>query len=422
MSAEPLQIGSGRRVVITGLGAVTPLGNSAEDLWKACLSGCSGVSRITAFDPSEYTTQIAAQVKNFEPTQYMEKKDARRMDRFVHFAAAAARMAIEDSGLQITPDNAERVGTYIGSGIGGLSIIEEQHTTLLERGPSRISPFLIPGIICGMGAGLVAIMLGAKGPSSCVTTACAVGNNNIGDAFWVIKRGDADAMITGGTEAGITPLGIAGFCAARTMSQRNDEPERASRPFEKDRDGFLMGEGSGILILEELQSALARNARIYGEITGYGATTDAYHITSPAPEHEGAARSMRMALKQAGLAPEAVSYINAHGTSTDLNDKNETAAIKHVFGENAYNIPVSSTKSMTGHLIGAAGAVEAVISTLAIRDNMVPPTINYENPDPSCDLDYVPNQARAADVRIVMSNAFGFGGHNATIIMQRYEG
>jgi 3-oxoacyl-[acyl-carrier-protein] synthase II len=422
MSAETLRTERGRRVVITGLGAVTPLGNSAEALWKACVAGCSGVGRITAFDPSEYTTQIAAEVKDFDPTQYMEKKDARRMDRFVHFAIAAARMALNDAGLEITPDNAERVGTYIGSGIGGLAIIEEQHSTLIEKGPSRISPFLIPGIICGMGAGMVAIMAGAKGPSSCVTTACAVGNNNIGDAYAVIQRGDADAMITGGAEAGITPLGIAGFCAARTMSTRNDDPERASRPFERDRDGFLMGEGSGVLILESLEHALARGARIYGELTGYGATTDAYHITSPAPEHEGAARSMRMALKQAGLEPYQVSYINAHGTSTELNDKNETAAIKNVFGDHAYKMPVSSTKSMTGHLIGAAGAVEAVICALAIRDGIVPPTINYENPDPSCDLDYVPNQARKMDVDVVMSNAFGFGGHNATLVMQKYKG
>lgn len=422
MSAETRHTDNGRRrVVITGLGAVTPLGNSAELLWKGCLAGCSGVSRIEAFDPSEYTTQIAAQVKEFDPAQFLDKKDVRRMDRFVHFAVAAARMALADSGLQITSDNDERVGTYIGSGIGGLAIIEEQHSVLMEKGPSRISPFLIPGIICGMGAGMTAIVLGAKGPSSCVTTACAVGNNNIGDAYWVIKRGDADAMITGGAEAAITPLGIAGFCAARTMSTRNDEPECASRPFESGRDGFLMGEGSGILILEELQSALSRNARIYAEITGYGATTDAYHITSPAPEHAGAARSMQMALAHAGLLPEDVSYINAHGTSTNLNDKNETAAIKNVFGDYAYKVPVSSTKSMTGHLIGAAGAVEAVVCALAIRDNRIPPTINYEIPDPSCDLDYVPNQSRAADVRVVMSNAFGFGGHNATIIMQRYE-
>lgn len=421
MSAENLRTERGRRVVITGLGAVTPLGNSAEVLWKACVAGCSGVGRIQAFDPSEYTTQIAAEVKNFDPTQFMEKKDARRMDRFVHFAIAAARMALDDSGLQITPDNAERVGTYIGSGIGGLSIIEEQHSTLMEKGPSRISPFLIPGIICGMGAGMAAIALGAKGPSSCVTTACAVGNNNIGDAFCVIQRGDADAMITGGAEAGITPLGIAGFCAARTMSTRNDAPERASRPFENGRDGFVMGEGSGVLILESLESALARGACIYGEMVGYGATTDAYHITSPAPEHEGAARSMRMALAQAGLKPEDVSYINAHGTSTELNDKNETVAIKNVFGDHAYKLPVSSTKSMTGHCIGAAGAVEAVICAMAIRDGIVPPTINYETPDPSCDLDYVPNEARKVDIDVVMSNAFGFGGHNATLVMRKYK-
>jgi 3-oxoacyl-[acyl-carrier-protein] synthase II len=410
-----------RRVVITGVGAVTALGQTVESLWKACLSGCSGVSRITGFDATGYTTRFAAEVKDWDPSPYMDRKEARRMDKFVQFAVAAAHQALADSGLAITDDNRDRIGVYIGSGIGGLSGIEEQHRVLLERGPGRISPFLIPGIICDMGAGMVSILLGARGPNSCVTTACATGANNIGDAFHVIKRGDADAMITGGAEASITPLGMAGFCAARTMSTRNDEPERASRPFDAGRDGFVMGEGSGILILEELEAARARGAKIYAEIVGYGMSGDAYHITAPAPNGEGAARAMQAALRSAGLQATDVDYINAHGTSTELNDKNETAAIKTVLGEHAYKIPISSTKSMTGHLIGAAGAVEAIFCALTLRDGIVAPTINYETPDPDCDLDYVPNQARKFEVRVAMSNSFGFGGHNATLILKRFE-
>src|SRR5581483_11913134 len=409
---------SARRVVITGVGAVTALGQTVESLWKACLSGCSGVSLITGFDATGYTTRFAAEIKDWDPSPYMDRKEARRMDKFVQFAVAAAHQALEDSGLAITDDNRDRIGVYIGSGIGGLSGIEEQHRALLERGPGRISPFLIPGIICDMGAGMVSILLGARGPNSCVTTACATGANNIGDAFHVIKRGDADAMITGGAEASITPLGMAGFCAARTMSTRNEEPERASRPFDAGRDGFVMGEGSGILILEELAAARARGAHIYAEIVGYGMSGDAYHITAPAPNREGAARAMRAALRSAGLQPTDVDYINAHGTSTELNDKNETAAIKTVLGEHAYNIPISSTKSMTGHLIGAAGAVETLLCALTLRDGIIAPTINYETPDPDCDLDYVPNQSRKAVVRVAMSDAFGFGGHHATIILK----
>lgn len=410
-----------RRVVITGVGAVTALGLDAETIWKACLTGCSAISPIESFDTTGYTTRFAGSIKEWDPSPWMDKKEARRMDRFIQFAAAAALTALADSGLQITEENRDHVGVYIGSGIGGLATIEEQHKVLLEKGPGRITPFLIPGIICDMGAGMVSILTGARGPNSCITTACATGTNSIGDAYEVIRRGDADAMIAGGAEACITPLGMAGFCQARSLSQRNDDPERASRPFDADRDGFVMSEGSGVVILETLESAQARGAKIYAELIGYGMAGDAYHITAPAPEGEGAARAMKAAIRSANIAPEAIDYINAHGTSTDLNDKNETAAIKTVLGEHAYKIPISSTKSATGHLIGAAGAVEAILCALTLRDGIVAPTIHYEKPDPNCDLDYVPNTARKADVRIAMSNSFGFGGHNATLILQRHE-
>ncbi len=410
-----------RRVVITGVGAITALGLDAETLWKACLSGCSAITPIEAFDTTGYSTRFAGSIKDWDPSPWMDKKEARRMDRFIQFAAGAALTALADSGLQITEENRDRTGVYIGSGIGGLASIEEQHKVLLEKGPGRISPFLIPGIICDMGAGMVSILTGARGPNSCITTACATGTNCIGDAYEVIRRGDADAMIAGGAEACITPLGMAGFCQARSLSQRNDDPEHASRPFEADRDGFVMAEGSGVVILETLEGALARGAKIYAELIGYGMAGDAYHITAPAPEGEGAARAMKAALRSAHLAPDAIDYINAHGTSTDLNDKNETAAIKSALGEHAYKIPISSTKSVTGHLIGAAGAVEAILCALTLRDGIVAPTINYEKPDPNCDLDYVPNTPRKADVRIAMSNSFGFGGHNATLILQRYD-
>lgn len=409
-----------RRVVVTGLGAVTPLGGSVSSLWKACLAGCSGVAPITKFDTSEYTTRFAAEVKEWDPSPYMDRKEARRMDRFIQFAVAASRMALDDSGLTIDEENRDRVGVYIGSGIGGLQSIEDQHRTLLERGPGRTSPFLIPGIICDMGTGMVSILLKARGPNSCITTACATGSNNIGDAYHVIRRGDADAMFAGGSEACITPLGMAGFCAARSLSTRNDAPERASRPFDAARDGFVMGEGSGVILMETMEGALARGARIYAEIVGYGTSGDAYHVTAPAPGGEGAGRAMSAALKSAGLQPEDIDYINAHGTSTGLNDKNETAAIKKVMGDHAYKVQVSSTKSMMGHLIGAAGAVEAIICSLTLRDNVIAPTINYETVDPECDLDYVPNQARKADLKLVMSNSFGFGGHNATLIFKRF--
>ncbi len=419
MSGDNTQPGGARRVVITGVGAVTALGRTADSLWKACLSGCSGVSTITRFDTTDYPTHIAAEIKEWDASPWMDKKEVRRMDRFIQFAVAASMMALEDSGLKIDEENRDRIGVFIGSGIGGLETIEEQHKTLLEKGPGRVSPFLIPGIICDMGAGLVSIVAGARGPNSCITTACATGANSIGDAYEVIRRGDADAMIAGGSEAAITPLSIAGFCQARTLSQRNDEPERASRPFDADRDGFVMAEGSGIVVMESLESAQARGAHIYAELVGYGMAGDAYHITAPAPNGEGAARSMRAALRSAGLKPEEVDYVNAHGTSTELNDKNETAAIKAVLGDHAYQIPVSSTKSMTGHLVGAAGAVEAILCVLTLRDGMIAPTINYEKPDPECDLDYVPNVARKADIQVAMSNSFGFGGHNATLIFKR---
>lgn len=420
MNGERAGVPGKRRVVVTGIGAVTPMGLDVETFWKGCLSGCSGVAPITGFDVRLYPTRIAAQIREWDPSPFMDRRDARRMDRFVQFAVAASRMAVEDAHLVIDDTNRDRVGVFIGSGIGGLATIEEQHQVLLQQGVSRISPFLIPGIICDMGAGMTSIVLGARGPNSCITTACATGTNNIGEAYEVIRRGDADVMIAGGAEACITPLGMAGFCAARTMTTRNADPERASRPFDRDRDGFVMGEGAGALVLESLESAQARGARIYAEVVGYGASGDAYHITAPAERGEGAARAMRAALCAAALAPEQVNYINAHGTSTELNDKNETCAIKSVLGDHAYRVAISSTKSMIGHLIGAAGAVEAIVCALAIRDQVVPPTINLENPDPECDLDYVPNEARRMEVDVAMSNSFGFGGHNATIVLKRF--
>ena len=343
------------------------------------------------------------------------------MDRFAQFAVAASRMAFDDAGITITDENRDRIGVFIGSGVGGLGTLEEQHRVLLERGPGRVSPITIPGIICDMGAGMVSILLGIRGPNSCITTACATGANNIGEAYHVIRRGDADIMVAGGAEACITPLSMAGFCSARTLSTRNDAPELASRPFDRNRDGFVMGEGSGTLILESLESALQRDAKIYAEVAGYGTSGDAYHITAPSPGGEGVARAMRMALKSAGLSPEDVDYYNAHGTSTGLNDKNETAALKLAFGDYAYKLQISSTKSMTGHMIGAAGAVELMICALAIKEGIIPPTINYETPDPECDLDYVPNKARKTEVRVAMSNSSGFGGHNAVAIFKKYE-
>jgi len=402
-----------RRVVITGMGLVTSLGENLEEFWHNILQGKSGIAPIASFDASGFATRFAGEALSFNPETYM--------DRFTQFAVAAARMALEDANLQITPDIAERVGVLIGSGIGGIQTMEQQFRVLIERGPDRLSPFFIPMLISDMAAGQVSILFGAKGPNSCVVTACATGTMALGDAFHLVGRGDADVMIAGGTEAGISPMGLGGFCAARALSTRNDDPQGASRPFDATRDGFVMAEGAGILILEELEHARSRGARIYAELVGYGMSGDAYHITAPAPEGEGAVRAMRRALEWAGLAPEDIDYINAHGTSTVPNDKLETAAIKRLFGESAYRVAISSTKSMTGHLLGAAGAVEAIISTLAIRDQIAPPTINYRTPDPECDLDYVPNQARPMPIRTVMSNSFGFGGHNATIVVRAYE-
>ncbi len=406
--------------MVTGLGAVTPLGVGVEKTWKALLSGESGVGRITRFDPADYPCQIAAQVNDFNPADYIDGKEIKKMDTFIHYAIAGGQMAMDDSGLKVTPENAERVGVYVGSGIGGLNAIEAWHKVLLEKGPKRVTPFFIPMSIINLAPGQIAIRFGAKGPNSCAVTACATGNNCIGDAFRLIQRGDADAMIAGGTEAAITPLSVAGFSSSRALSTRNDDPKRASRPFDKDRDGFVLGEGSGILVLEELESARRRGARIYAEIVGYGMSADAYHITAPSEEGEGAARCMRLALKDAGIQPGEVGYINAHATST-MADAIETRAMKTVFGEAIGRIPISATKSMTGHLLGAAGGIEAVFSILALRDGILPPTINLDHPDPLCDLDYVPHQARKADVNLALSNSFGFGGTNATIIFRKYQ-
>lgn len=410
-----------RRVVITGVGVISPVGNDAETFWKSLLEGKSGIDKITSFDASDYPTQIAGEVKNFEPEQYMDKREVRRTDRYVQFALAAAKMALQDAKLEITDEMAEQVGVYIGSGIGGLATWEDQHQVLMEKGPRRVSPFFIPMMIANMASGLVSIEFGAKGPTSSAITACATGTNAIGDAFRLIQHGHANVMITGGAEATIRPMAMAGFCAMKAMSTRNDEPQKASRPFDRDRDGFVMGEGAGILILEELEHAKKRGATIIAEVIGYGMSADAHHITAPSPGGEGAARCMRMALRDAEVAPEAVGYINAHGTSTDQGDIAETMAIKAVFGEHAYKLAVSSTKSMTGHLLGATGGIEAIATAFALRDQVLPPTINLEHPDPECDLDYVPHVARKADVDVAISNTFGFGGHNATIVLKRYE-
>ncbi|AST00288.1 beta-ketoacyl-[acyl-carrier-protein] synthase II [Geobacillus thermocatenulatus] len=408
-----------RRVVVTGIGAVTPLGNDAETTWKNIIAGQSGIDIVTRVNPDDFPAKVAAEVKDFDPSLFIDRREARKMDRFTQFAVAAALMAVKDANLDIHESNAERVGVWIGSGIGGMETFEQQFEIFQQRGYRRVSPFFVPMMIPDMAAGQVSIILGAKGINSCTVTACATGANSIGDAFKVIQRGDADVMITGGTEAPITKMSFAGFCANTALST-NPDPKTASRPFDKNRDGFVMGEGAGIVVLEELEHALRRGAKIYAEIVGYGATADAYHITAPAPGGEGGVRAMRQALQDAGLKPEDIDYINAHGTSTEYNDKYETAAIKEVFGDHAYKLAVSSTKSMTGHLLGATGAVEAIFSVLAIRDGIIPPTINYETPDPECDLDYVPNEARRQDVRAVLSNSFGFGGHNATLIFQKY--
>ncbi|GAQ19673.1 3-oxoacyl-ACP synthase [Oceanobacillus picturae] len=409
-----------KRVVITGLGAVSPLGNTVDTMWENIVAGKSGIGLATKVNIDNFQAKVAAEVKDFDPTEYMDKKDARKMDPFTQYAVAASKMAVEDAKLEINEDNAHRVGVWIGSGIGGMSTWEDQHSKFIEKGPKRVSPFFVPMMIPDMAAGQVSIQLGAKGINSCSVTACASGANSIGDAFKAVQRGDVDYIIAGGTEAPITNMSFAGFSSAKALSL-NEDPKKASRPFDKERDGFVMGEGSGIMILESLETALERGAHIYGEIVGYGATGDAYHITAPAEHGEGAARAMQMALDDAGLSPNQVDYINAHGTSTALNDKFETEAIKTVLGDHSKHVAVSSTKSMTGHLLGAAGGIEALISIKSITDSIVPATINYENPDPDCDLDYVPNEARKQNVDVVMSNSLGFGGHNVALVFKKYQ-
>jgi len=398
------------------------VGSDAEDCWQALREGRSGIGSITQFDASAFTCRIAGEVKNFDPNQWIEKKEQKKMGRFIQFAIAAADQAVKASGIPITDQNAEQIGVYIGSGIGGFEVIEREHRNLLEKGPGRISPFFIPATIVNLASGQVSIRTGAKGPNSAVATACTTGAHAIGDSFKIIQRGDADAMICGGTEAAITPMGIGGFAAMRALSTRNDEPERASRPWDKDRDGFVVGEGAGILVLEELEFAKRRGAPILAELVGYGMSADAYHITSPSEDGDGAYRVMRNALRDAGLDPSQIGYINAHGTSTELGDKLETIAIKRAFGEHARKLMVSSTKSMTGHLLGGAGGLEAGITILALRDCVAPPTINYDTPDPDCDLDYVPNKAREANVEYALSNSFGFGGTNGSLIFRRFRG
>ena len=411
-----------RRVVVTGMGLVIPTGIGVETVWKNVCEGKSGIGLLTRFDTNGFETKIAGEVKDFNPELYIDKKEIKRMDLFVQYAIAATKEALEDAQLNIAPENCEQIGVIVGTGLGGLPTLEKYHKVLLERGPSRISPFFIPMLIANMASGQIAIQFGPKGPNTCVVTACATGAHCIGDAFRAIVYGDAEAMIAGGTEANITPLTIGGFNAMKALSTKNDEPEKACRPFEKNRDGFVVAEGAGIVILEELQFALKRNAKIYGELVGYGYTGDAYHITAPSPNGDGAVRCMRMAIKDAGLKFEEMDYINAHGTSTPLNDLTETIAIKTVFGDYAKKIPISATKSMTGHLLGAAGSTEAIFTILAIRDGLMPPTLNYEEPDPECDLDYVPNVARRKPLKVAMSNAFGFGGTNATLVFRKFEG
>jgi 3-oxoacyl-[acyl-carrier-protein] synthase II len=410
-----------RRVVVTGIGMISPLGIGNEPTWRGILEGKSGVDTITKFDASDYACKIAGEVRGFDPEQWIEKKEVKKSDTFIHYAVAAAQMAVDDAGLDTGTCDNERMGVIIGSGIGGLPLIEETHKKLLDRGPGRISPFFIPGLIVNLASGHISIRFGCKGPSSAPATACATGAHAIGDAFKIIQRDEADVMFAGGTEAVVTPLAVGGFAAMRALSTRNDDPRHASRPWDLNRDGFVMGEGAGVLLLEERERAIARGAKIYCELTGYGMSSDAYHITSPAEDGSGMINVMRRALKDSGLQPTDIDYINAHGTSTPLGDKAETLAIKGVFGEHAYKLAVSSTKSMTGHLLGAAGGLEAAIAALVVKEDVLPPTINYETPDPDCDLDYVPNQARPKPVRHVLSNSFGFGGTNATLVFSKHE-
>ena len=410
-----------RRVVVTGVGLVTPLGVGIETVWKRILGGESGIAPITRFDASQHDTKIAGEVKDFKAENYITPKEMKRMDLFIQYALAATKVAIEDSGIDMAKEDAERVGVIIGTGLGGLPTLEKYHSVYLERGPGRISPFFIPMLIANEAPGHVAIQYGMKGPNLSIVTACATGAHSIGDACRIIQYGDADMMVAGGCEANLTPLTVGGFNAMKALSTRNDAPQKASRPFEKDRDGFVVAEGAGIVILEELEHARSRGAKIYAELAGYGYNGDAYHITAPCPDGDGFIRCINMALRDAGLQPDSVDYINAHGTSTDLNDQTETLAIKKIFGERAYKIPVSSTKSMTGHLLGAAGAIEAVFTVLGIRDQICPPTINYETPDPDCDLDYVPNASRSHTINVALSNSFGFGGTNCVLAFRRFE-
>jgi len=413
-------LNNGRRVVVTGLGLVCGVGNSTDEVWKALLAGESGVARITGFDASNFACQIAAEVKNFDPLKYIEKKEFKKMGRFIHFALAAADEAMQTSGLKITPENDERVGVHIGSGIGGFDIIEREHTNLMEGGPRRISPFFIPSAIINLAAGQVSMRYGAKGPNEATATACTTSAHSIGDSFRIIQHNDADVMIAGGAEAAITPMGVGGFAAMRALSTRNDEPEKASRPWDQGRDGFVIGEGSGIMILEELEFARKRGAPILAEIAGYGMSGDAYHITQPAPEHEGGFRVMRNAVRDAGVSPTVVAYVNAHGTSTPIGDTLEAHAIRNFFGD--HKPAVSSTKSMTGHLLGGAGGLEAGITVLALRDQILPPTVNLENPDPdTAGMDLVPNRARKAELEYAMSNSFGFGGTNGDLLFRRWQ-
>ena len=409
------------RVVITGLGAVTPIGIGKDEFWKGLLEGKNGIEKITRFDASEYGAQIAGEVKDFDPAAFIDKKEAKRMDRYAQFAVAASKLAIEDAGLELEKENCDRIGTYIGAGIGGIETMHSQYEKLFAKGPSRISPFFIPMMIANLATGHVAIQFGLHGPSECVVTACATGTNCIGDAFRVIQRGDADAMLAGGTEACISPAAVAGFAAMKALCMdHNDDPAHASRPFDKNRSGFVMGEGAGIVVLESLEHAKARGVHIYAEVVGYGANSDAYHMTSPAPHGTYQAKCMQLALDDAGIAAAEVDYVNAHGTSTHLNDEGESEAIKAVWGEAAKEVSVSSIKSMTGHLLGAAGGVEAIATALTVENDMMPPTMNYETPDEGLDLDYVPNKAKAKTVRAAMSNSFGFGGHNACLLLKKY--
>ena len=408
-----------KRVVVTGMGVISAIGIGLDNFWQGLSTGKNGVDKISHFDASGFPTKIAAEVRDFDPNNYLDKKEARRLVRFIQFSIAAGQMAVKDANLKITPENANEIGVLIGSGIGGLDMLEQQCRNLIEKGPDKLSPFTVPYMIADMAAGYTSINLGAKGPNACTVTACASGTNSIGDAFKIIQRGAAKAMIAGGTEACITPLGVASFCAAKALSTRNDDPKHASRPFDKEREGFVMGEGAGIVILEEYEYAIARGANILAEVVGYGMSGDANHITAPAPGGEGGVRAIRAALKDAGITADQIDYVNAHGTSTQMNDKFETMALKTVFGERAKQVPISSNKSMFGHLLGATGAVELIATILTIRNSLIPPTINYETPDPECDLDYVPNTARAKEVNIALSESFGFGGHNAVLIVKK---